>query len=377
MRKIAVIFGGKSCEREISVLTGVFALNVLDKMKFEGVPVYIHSDGETYTSPEMTGLDCFKAGGTEGFKRVIFDGGTLYETDKKKKRLKRIGVIDGALNCCHGGWGEGGGVSALMEINKIPLASPPIPASGVFLDKALTKTFVKGLGIPTLDFVCVQERDYRKRGKFLLKNIQSRLGYPVVIKPAKLGSSIGITLARTEEETARGLELAFRLDDKAIIEKYLDGKLDVNCAGYLRQGEIIVSEPEIASSGDGLYGFEEKYLSNRGNLAERAGQVRELDEDVAKKIKAYTKTLYKKSGLFGVARVDFLTRGKEVYVSEVNTVPGSLAYYLFCERLTEARTFFSDLLEEAFVQAKKREKELPETGILNTVKSGRKCKIRL
>ncbi|MBQ7369524.1 MAG: ATP-grasp domain-containing protein [Clostridia bacterium] len=377
MKKIAVIFGGRSCEREISVLTGVFALNALDRLKYEPVPVYVHADGELYSSPDMTNLEVFKLGTVEKFKRVIFDSGTLYTTDKKKKRLKPIGKIDGALNCCHGGWGEGGGVSALMEMNGIPLASPPISASGVFLDKALTKIFVKGLQIPTLDFTCVQESDYQKRGRFLLKNIQSRLGYPVVIKPAKLGSSIGITVARTEAETAQGLSLAFRLDDKAIIEKYLEGKSDVNCAVYFRQGEIVVSEPEIACSEDGVYSFEDKYLSNRRGNEKDGGQVRELDEETSQRIKAYTKTLYKKSGLFGVARMDFLVRDKEVYLSEVNTVPGSLAYYLFCERLTESRAFFSDLLEEAFVRAKKREKELPETGILSTVKLGGKRKIRL
>lgn len=371
MKKVAVLFGGKSCEREISILTGVFVFNLIDRTKYLPLPVYFHSDGGAYTSPEMVDVDCFKDCDVGKFSRVLFDEGMLYKIYDKRKKLKSLGKIDAAINCCHGGWGEGGGMSALMELNGIPFASPALAPSGVFLDKTLAKTVVKGLNIPTLDGMRVSESDYARRGKFLLKNIGARLGYPVVIKPARLGSSIGISLAKTEDEAKTALKTAFALDDKVLIEKYLEDKSDVNCAAYLRGGEIVVSEPEIAASGEGVYSFSDKYLKESGLLSGKQGQGRGLDDETAQKIKAYTKTLYRKTDLFGVVRVDYLVRGKEVYLSEVNTVPGSLAYYLFCERLTDARAFFSDLIEEA-IAAKTQEKLLPETGILTTVRRGRK-----
>lgn len=124
----------------------------------------------------------------------------MYAFNGAKTRAKNKGKIDAALNCCHGGLGEGGGVSALMQMNEIPLASPELTASGMFMDKTLTKLVAKALNIPAVEYIRVGETDYARRGKFLLKNIETRLKYPVVIKPAHLGSSIGISVAETEAE---------------------------------------------------------------------------------------------------------------------------------------------------------------------------------
>ena len=362
MRKVAVFFGGKSSENEISVLTGVFVMNVLDKEKFSVLPVYIHTDGEMYTSPEMTELSTFQKG-KFNFQKIIFHRRTAYVLDIKRGKVKRLAQVDVALNCCHGGLGEGGGVSALTEWNGIPLASPDMTSSAIFMDKSVAKTVLRGLNIPTLDYVRVNEQDYEKRGAFLLKHIGARLKYPVVVKPAHLGSSIGIALAHDETEVKKAVENAFRLDDRVIIEKYLDGKKDVNCAVYSSDGEIYVSEPEEAFSG-GIYTFEEKYLKQkhfdkRGQTAQKTIPNGELRD----KIRAYAKTVYKRMNLRGVVRMDFLVSGAKAYLCEVNTVPGSLAYYLFCERITDARTFFSVLLEDAL--RAKPAKDIVETGILH------------
>ena len=371
MRKVAVLFGGKSCEREISILTGVFTYNLIDRQIFDPIPVYFHSDGRAYSSSKMNSIEFFKNFNAEECDEVIFTHGELCKLTKKKlKPLAKIGV---AINCCHGGLGEGGGVSAMMEWNGIPFASPSVAPSGIFLDKSTTKLVAKGLGIPVLDYMRISESDYKKRGRFLLKNIESRLGFPVVVKPARLGSSIGIAVAGTGESAESALETAFAFDDLAIIERYLEKKSDVNCAVCRRRGEILVSEPEIACSNDGIYSFEDKYLNRNGLLREKGrGQVRELDEKTAEMIKAYTKTLYKKTDMQGVVRMDYLLSDNEVYLSEVNTVPGSLAYYLFCERLTDAKRFFTDLLLEAIAKSKEPPKLCPETGVLDGLKLKRK-----
>ncbi|MBQ7368380.1 MAG: ATP-grasp domain-containing protein [Clostridia bacterium] len=371
MRKVAVFFGGKSCENEISVLTGVFVMNLLDPQKYALVPVYIHTDGKAYTSPSMTNLATFKQKKYRDFQRVFFEGGYIYSFQPNKKRIKRISKIDVALNCCHGGLGEGGGVSAMMEWNNIPFASPDLVSSGVFMDKCATKTVMRGLGVPTVDYLRVNERDYKKRGAFLIKSIAGRLKYPVVIKPAHLGSSIGITLAKNETQAKEAIENAFLLDDRVIVEKYLPQKQDVNCAACILRGELCVSEPETAF-GEGIYSFEEKYVKKKTDGkpsvdVQKGGGRYALSGELRDKIRAYTRTVYKRMNLQGAVRMDFLVSEGKVYLCEVNTVPGSLAYYLFCERISDARAFFSDLIEEAIVSHAEKQKQLVTTGILRSV----------
>ena len=328
MRKIAVIFGGKSCENEISVLTGVFALNLLRGDKFQPVPIYVHTDGVMYTSEKMFELSAFEKGSVSNFERVFFDEGYVYAFSKGKKKVKRICKVDAALNCCHGGLGEGGGVSALMAWNGIALASPDLVGSGIFMDKCLTKLIMKALNVPTLEYIRVNERDYQKRCAFLMKSIEARLKYPVVIKPAHLGSSIGISVAQNEAQAKQAMECAFLLDNRVLVEKYLPDKKDVNCAAYCIENEIFVSEAEEAF-GEGIYTFEDKYVKRKsdgvrkcdvetGNVFamknENAGGRVALSGEIRDKIRAYTKTVYKRLNLQGVVRMDFLVSEKKVYL---------------------------------------------------------------
>lgn len=371
MRKtVAVFFGGKSCENEISILTGIFVMHLLEGETYDVFPVYVHTDGRTYTSPKVKDLNFFKQKRFAEMERIFFDGNVACLLRKGGKRVKRLCKIDVALNCCHGGLGEGGGVSAMMEWCGIPLASPDFTSSGVFMDKSSTKLFMRALGIPTVDYIRVNEKDYEKRGAFLLKSIGARLKYPVVVKPAHLGSSIGISVAKNEEEAKQAIEKGFLLDDRVIIEKYLEEKQDVNCAAYVRNGEICVSEPE-AAFGDGIYSFEEKYVkrsSDGGRSLLKGGGRYAVTGELREKIRSYTRTVYKRMNLRGVVRMDFLVSGGQVYLCEVNTVPGSLAYYLFCERITDAKGFFYDLVEEGLKNGANGEKKLLSTGILQSVR---------
>ena len=373
MRRVAVFFGGKSCENEISVLTGVFVMNVLQGEKYSIVPIYVHTDGLLYTSSKMINVDVFKEKKYTGFRRVTVENGTVYALNEPKGRLKRVAKPDVAINCCHGGWGEGGGISALCERNNIPLASPEVASSAVFMDKCMTKIVMRGLDIPIVDYIRVNEEDYQKRGAFLLKRIENRLKYPVIVKPAHLGSSIGITTARNEEEVKQAIAVAFSLDNRIIIEKYLGDKKDVNCAAYSLNGEIFVSEPETAF-GAGVYSFEEKYVKRTSdgtrqkgaNLTKEGGRYA-FNGELRDKIRAYTRMIYKRMNLSGVVRMDYLVSDGKAYLCEVNTVPGSLAYYLFCERITDARTFFGELIEDALQKRGDSGKKIITTGILNGV----------
>ena len=365
LKKIAVVFGGMACEREISVITGTLACNLLRGGKDDVLPIYLDEKGRAFTSPSFFEVGAFKK---EGFlkkaERVLLEDGTMYALNPKGRRLKQICKLDGALNCCHGGLGEGGGVSAWMEMQGVPLASPSIAPSAICMDKALTKLLAKSLNIPIVDGIRVKEVDYRKRGAFLLKNMARRLKFPVIIKPAHLGSSIGIAVAKDEEEVKAALETAFALDDCVVIEKFLVGKKDVNCAAYSLGGEVYVSEAEEAfSSYDGVYGFEQKYIKKE----QKSGSRVLLSGLLRQRIRGYTKTLYKKLDLSGVVRMDFLVQEDKVYLSEVNTVPGSLAYYLFCDRMTEAKAFLETLIDDTLERSGMAKKTLVTTGVLDTI----------
>lgn len=364
LKKVAVVFGGRACEREVSIITGTMACNVLRGGKFDVLPVYFDENGRAYTSKSFFEIANFrKADFLKKAKRVEFSDGALYEIEPNGKRWKRMCAVDCLLNCCHGGLGEGGGVSALAEMQGIPLASPSVAPSAVCLDKSLTKVFVKGLGIPVVDGMRVRERDYRKRGAFLLKNIERRLKFPVIVKPCKLGSSIGIAVAKDCDGLKGALQTAFELDDCVVIEKFLLDKKDVNCGAYSLGGEVFVSEAETAfSSSDGVYGFEDKYIRKKKNDGGRCL----LSGSVRQKIRGYTKTVYRRMNMSGVVRMDYLVQGEKVYLSEVNTVPGSLAYYLFCDRISEARAFFEALIDDGLERAEKSKKRLVTTGVLET-----------
>ncbi len=373
MRKVAVFFGGKSCENEISVLTGVFVMNVLQGEKYSILPIYVHTDGLLYTSSKMMNVEVFKEKKYSGFRRITVENGTVYALSEQKGRLKRVVKPDVAINCCHGGWGEGGGISALCERNNIPLASPEVAPSAVFMDKCMTKIVMRGLDIPIVDYIRVNEEDYQKRGAFLLKRIENRLKYPVIVKPAHLGSSIGIATAKNEEEVKQAISLAFSLDHRIIIEKYLADKKDVNCAAYSLNGEIFVSEPETAF-GEGVYSFEEKYVKRASNGVRQKGAILTkeggryaFNNELRDKIRAYTRMIYKRMNLSGVVRMDYLVSDGKAYLCEVNTVPGSRAYYLFCERISDARTFFGELIEDALRKRGESNKKIITTGILNGV----------
>ena len=350
-KRVIVLFGGNSNEREISVITGMLAVNLL-KEACDIVPVYLLTTGGMATG-KFRGPADFKRDAKVKLLPVCFtEGGLLV----KRKKLR----VDCALNCCHGGMGEDGTLAALLRFYRIPSASPDTPMSAVYMDKILTKVVARGLGIPTAEGVFVREEDFGQAEK-----CAEELGYPVIVKPARLGSSIGVKVARNGEELKQALQLAFRLDRAALVEQYLPGKRDINCAACRMGGATRLSPLEEVFSGEDILTFSEKYEAGRGSKVPA-----DLPEETAEAIRTYTRQLYELFGGRGVVRADYLMVDGKVYFNELNTVPGSLACYLFGNGLTVCRDFLLSLLEEATLPA---EKETVVSGILDgAVFSGRK-----
>lgn len=362
MKTVAVFFGGNSNEREISVITGMYAVNLLRACgdAYRVLPVYLPPEGGFLLGESLRGVEDFRLGAPKGVQTVFLVRGGLAYEKKPKKRIR----VDCALNCCHGGAGEGGVLSALLEWHKLPSASPSMAGSAVFLDKSLSKLVLRGLGIPTLPSFCVREERFASGG---WREEARALGYPVIVKPAKLGSSVGIQVAQNEEELSAALKNAFGLDCAALVEAYLKDKRDLDLAAYRKGDEIVLSEVEEVFSDSAILTFAEKY--------EGAGRPSELPAKIPQETKErmgeMLTRVYEQFGMRGVVRADFLLSEEGLYFNELNTVPGTLAAHLFGGSLTKARELIEGLIEEALSRTD-CEKPVVESGILSAPVFGSK-----
>ncbi len=359
-KTIAVFFGGRSNEHEISIITGLYCLNLLRGGNWDMVGVYLPPEGGMSVT-DAAGVEEFARGSARGVPVYLREGWLV-----RRARNRLLCKIDCALNCCHGGAGEDGTLAALLAWNNVPSASPDMPVSALFMNKAYAKLAARGLGLNVLPSVTVGEWESADGAR--------ALGFPVVVKPATLGSSIGIRVAQNEEELERALELAFTLDHTALVERYVQEKRDINCAAWRKGGEVVLSECEEVFSNESILTFREKYEGT----GERASRLpAQLPAAVREEIRAATKTVYEAFCVRGVVRADFLYAEGKVWFNELNTVPGSLASYLFGEKLTDARTFLQGLIEEG-LSARTPKKRILTTGILQRgIFSGSKgCKRR-
>ncbi len=326
-KKIAVFFGGNSNEHEISVITGMLCTNLLRGADRDVLPVYLTRENKMYTG-EMRAVTDFGTFSKKWKELRFCDGGL--EIPKGHKKIP-VGV---ALNCCHGGYGEDGTLSALIKWYGIACASADTALSSVFMDKSLSKAMARGLGLPVLDGVTVYEGE---------KFTAPPFPFPVIVKPARLGSSIGIKVARDGEELQQALSLAFSLDRSALIEPYVREKRDLNCAACRIDGEIRLSPVEEVFSRDDILSFREKYEGGEGKRSQIPADIPQKIADI---VQNCTKLLYESFRAKGVVRADFLLVGNNVYFNELNTVPGSLSCYLFGKTLTDSKNFLLSLIEE-------------------------------
>ena len=242
----------------------------------------------------------------------------------------------------HGLNGEDGSLSGMMQLCSIPLAGPPTFASSLSMDKYYTKIVLAGLNVSFVPYLRICKDTYQKSKNFVLKYISGRLGYPVVVKPANLGSSIGISKADSEDEVLKSLSEAFRYDGKVIVEKALENFREINCACYKSGDRFFVSECEEPLNDGKILTFKDKY-----DLGAVKQFPADLDEKVSSEIKSIVKYVYKKLDFESVIRIDFLLSNGKIYLNEINSVPGSLAYYLYCDSTEKLGDFIGVLIENA------------------------------
>ena len=349
MKNLVVIYGGNSCEKDISIITALQAISAVDKTKYKVYPIF-WSDG-FYILENYNKIETYSSSARYVGKQVTFNKNVLCVL--KKNKIKKLADIDCALLCTHGGMGENGALQGFLEVNEIPYTSPGVLASAIGMDKAICKMICKRLSLPTLPYGAV----YEGEGKENLEKVIARIGFPMIVKPAKQGSSIGISICKTREELDENLKVAFVYDKKVVIEKALTDFKEINCACIKSKDKIYPSTLEEPVGWQEFLTFEDKYMSSAGKVTKTSAKrifPAELSEIESKKIQNMTVKLYTALECKGIIRCDFLLdkASGEIYLNEINTVPGSLAGYLYEDRDFKLKDVIEIIVEEAIKDTK-------------------------
>lgn len=372
MKTIAVIFGGVSTEHDVSIITALTSVITPLKLAggFEVEPVYISKDGRWFWDQRLADVKLYQSGEIEEFMRrapkvhLSFDGGlTLVKSSQfaGRKAYKKIDVVFPAL---HGTHGEDGELMGLLEMANVPYVGCSMPASAVAMDKVLAKQIASSNLIPTPKYTYLFRDTYIQKTSDCLKNIENELNYPMFVKPAHLGSSIGVTRATTRDELQNAIEVATYYDDKVIIEEEVQNLIEVTLP-IVGNEEIKVAclERPLKSTAE-FFDFDTKYMRG-GKKGGKTGSGRdsqgysELPAKLPKKLydKAENlgKQVYRVLECSGIARVDMLIDEKtnEVYFNEVNPLPGSL----YAHNWREAGVSNTQLVEDLVYLAEQRFKK--------------------
>lgn len=339
MINLGVFFGGRSSEHDVSIITGTQLIENVDRQKYRVIPVYISREGEWFTGEKLAGAAFYRKPDfdAKGVEKVFFSPITGSRELLKKTAfgLKSLCVLDAAVIAMHGLHGEDGTLQGLFELADLPYTSAGVTGSAVGIDKIVMKAAFKGLGIPVLDCVYFDRAEYRERKDDIVKRAEEKFSYPLIVKPANLGSSIGITKAHNREELEYGIEVAVTYDRRVLVEPAIDQLKEINCAVLGEGYAAVTGALEQPLTSKEILGFKEKYLEGGGASKgmKSLGRILPavLPKEREEEIKKYALEIFKGLDLKGVVRIDFMideAAGK-LYANEVNTIPGSMAFYLF------------------------------------------------
>lgn len=370
--KLAVLFGGKSVEHEISIISAVQAMRYINKDKYEVIPVYITKGNEMYQGEALTEIKEYTnlKALLKKCSKVTFsvaDGKTyLVKAESKLFSKKEISLIDLAFPIVHGTNCEDGTLHGYLKMMNLPLVGCDITASAIGMDKYYMKTVFKDNGIPVLDCRCFTNAEYAADSEAVINTIENAIGYPVIIKPVNLGSSVGISKATTKDELEEALANAFNFAGKVLAERAVESLKEVNCSVLGDVDEAKASECEEPINSDKILSYEDKYTSGaKGGSKGSKGMAslqRKIPADITPEQRETIRDLavkaFKCLGCNGIVRIDFMIEQKtgEIFLNEINTIPGSLSFYLW----EPLGIKYGDLLDEMIKIALKRAREQAE-----------------
>jgi D-alanine-D-alanine ligase len=337
---VGVVFGGRSVEHDVSIVTGQQIIRAFDPERFQAIPIYIDRDGKWFSGDPLLDIKNFEKDvrTLEGVEEVILSPNTnhhglifnpLPTGLFTKSKIRRLDVIFPAL---HGTHGEDGTIQGLCELGDIPYVGCGVLASALANDKVMAKVLLRQHDIPVLDAVSFSRAEWQQAPDKVIQHITSALKFPVFIKPATLGSSIGITRADDVDTLRIGIEVATNFDRRVLVEAALVGCIEINCALLGNENDIKASVLEQPIGWEEFLSFDDKYL--RGNEGMKSADriiPAPLPAQVTAQIQEIAIRAFQAIDGRGTTRIDFLVKGEEIYLNEVNTLPGSLAFYLWQE----------------------------------------------
>ncbi len=371
---IGVFFGGRSVEHEISVLTALQAIPHFNKDKYNVIPIYITKQGKWLSGETLLDinnykdLDSLELKAEEVYMRPIYGDTNLYKTSGSlfSKKTPILAELHVALPALHGTHGEDGIFEGVLETIGLPYAGCDTHSSANGMDKITMKMILRSCGIPVVDFEWFTERQWNKYQESLINNIETNIGYPVIVKPANLGSSVGIGVAHNREELKERVKTASAFASRIIVEKMIQDMQEINCSVLGDADDFQTSVCEEPLKTGEFLSYERKYMgggkskgaSNRGMAVSDKRIPADLPEETSAEIQRLAGETFRVLSCHGVSRVDVMIdrADNRIYVNEINTIPGSLSYYLW----EASGISFTNLLDRLISLALKRKRE--ETG---------------
>ena len=375
--KLGVLFGGMSVEHEVSIITAIQAINKIDRGKYEVVPIYITKEGIWYTGNMLLDIEIYKD--LDLMKRyakevVLYNKDGRFILQNKNGFLKRnVCEIDMALPIMHGTKGEDGALQGYLETIGIPYSESNVYASSVGQDKIFMKQIFESSGVNIVKYKWFFDTDYLNDSDKVIKEVE-KLGYPVIIKPATLGSSVGISVAHDETELKVAIGDAIRYDTKILVEEMIQNLKEVNISvlGNYEKQKLSVIE-EVGSKGE-LLTYEDKYIGggkktpSKGMASAKRIIPAKINEKLANDVRDLAILAFRSLNSSGVVRIDFLidTKSEKVYVNEINSIPGSLSFYLWEKTDKDYEELLDDIINLGIVAYKNKNKKTItfETNIL-------------
>ncbi len=375
--KIGVIFGGRSVEHEISIITANQAMSSINKDKYEIIPLYISKKGLMYTGEGLDDLKSFKDMDKliKGLTQVsLINDGTninVVRFPMKKFGDNIINTIDVAFPAMHGTNGEDGSIAGFLETINVPYIGCDILSASIGMDKIMMRRILKEVGIPSLDYIAFYSCDYIRDEDKFISQVEEKLRYPVIVKAGNLGSSVGIKKAKDRASLIEAIEYSMQFSDRIMIENAITNLKEVNCSVLGDVSNAQPSECEEPVGSDEILSYTDKYMSGgsknkTGNIGSpkqggMASLKRKLPAEISDEMKAEIQKLavetFKVLGCNGVSRIDFLVDNdtNEVFVNEINTIPGALSYYLWEATGKSFSEEIDDLVQIAMKRKRERE----------------------
>ena len=362
---IGVFFGGRSTEHEISVISASQAMAAIDRDVYDVTPVYITKEGRWFTGEALTEVSNYRDPKkllqqcSEVYMRPAYGDSNLYLSRRKIFGSDVAAHIDVAIPVLHGANGEDGTIQGLFDLIGLPFAGCDVLASANGMDKITKKMILQACEVPVVDYVWFTDKEWFDNRQEVVDRIESKIGYPVIVKPSNLGSSVGIGRAADRERLVQCVTDATSYSSRIIVEHMVDNLKEINCSvlGDCDEYQTSVCEEPI-KSGE-ILSYEDKYMGgSKGSKGMQASAKRipaDLPEATSDRIRFLAGETFRVLSCHGVSRVDVIMDedNGQIYVNEINTIPGSLSFYLW-----EASGIpFAELMDRLVKLALKRDRQ--------------------